>query len=187
MNLQCLPIKNITGTRGTFTTLYRTCCIRILLFGCLLANTYGAHKIIKLKCIVKFVVNAWATFKPWSKYGVDAWSMPMQSIIKCECNVSIIKCKSIVKCECIICNSQMRMNGQYRQILTACWLLEITPIIDDVDYVTVIGNEGHVTLYVAMSINGQPNFRCMRSDKVGGVALCRVELPKCTLLTLVVV
>ena len=35
MQLQCLPIKKITGARGTLTTLYRTLCT--WLFGCLLA------------------------------------------------------------------------------------------------------------------------------------------------------
>ena len=35
MQLQCLPIKKITGARGTLTTLYQT--LHVWLFGCLLA------------------------------------------------------------------------------------------------------------------------------------------------------
>ena len=76
-----------------------------------------ADKILKLKFVVKFIVNAWANsntwanlvqihgqmyghpqmhgqpLSAWSKCCINAWSIP---------NANAFKCKYIVKCECII-------------------------------------------------------------------------------------
>jgi hypothetical protein len=70
-----------------------------------------ADKIIKLKCQIccKSVANAWATFKAWSKCGVNARSNVMRMHrqhyqTQMRVSVSIIICKAYY--------GQMRMNGQ---------------------------------------------------------------------------
>ncbi len=110
---------------------YRHYPLQAMCFLLMLWNS-KADKIIKLKCIVKFVANAWATFKPWSKHGVGAGSIPMWGIIKpmhykmrmhCQYYQMQKHCQMRMHCQ-----QFSNANGQCGQILAACWLSEVTPI-----------------------------------------------------------
>ena len=66
-----------------------------------------ADKIIKLKYIVKFATNAWATFKAWSKCSLIAWSsaIPMHR----QHYQAQTHCQMRMHCQC----------GQLSEILAA--------------------------------------------------------------------